>query len=111
MTSAIDNRTTELLKDYAFALRRLEYDVDKPGSNMTLGEYEAEEKRVTDEYAQALAATLGSERHVETCENIREKFGYKRLFVCSECGVTFDPDCEINYCPWCGREVVDNADK
>jgi hypothetical protein len=49
-------------------------------------------------------------RHVETCENMREKFGYKRLFVCSECGVTFDPDCEINYCPWCGRKVVDNAD-
>ena len=56
-----DNRTTELLKDYAFTLRQLEYAVDKPGSNMTLGEYEAEEKRVTDEYAQAIAATLGED--------------------------------------------------
>ena len=55
-----DNRTTELLKGYAFALRRLEYAADKPGSNMTLGEYEAEEKKITDEYAQAIAATLGS---------------------------------------------------
>ena len=45
-------------------------------------------------------------RHVEMCENMRDKFGYKRLFVCSECGVTFDPDCEINYCPSCGRKVV-----
>lgn len=31
---------------------------------MTLGEYEAEEKRVTDEYAQAIAATLWSEREM-----------------------------------------------
>ena len=59
-----DNRTTELLKDYAFALRRLEYDADKPGSNMTLNEYEAKEKRVTDEYAQAIAAALGSNQEL-----------------------------------------------
>lgn len=54
--------------------------------------------------AEAIAAW--NTRHVETCENMREKFGYKRLFVCSECGVSFDPDCEINYCPSCGRKVV-----
>lgn len=57
-----------------------------------------------------IADELNAERHVGTCENMREKFGYKRLFVCSECGVTFDPDCEINYCPSCGRKVVNNAD-
>lgn len=54
--------------------------------------------------AEAIAAW--NTRHVETCENMREKFGYKRLFVCSECGVSFDPDCEINYCPSCGCKVV-----
>ena len=59
---------------------------------------------------EAEAITAWNTRHVETCKNMREKFGYKRLFVCSECGVTFDPDCEINYCPWCGRKVVNNAD-
>ena len=57
-----------------------------------------------DDLEQAIAAW--NTRHAETCENMREKFGYKRLFVCSECGVTFDPDCEINYCPSCGRKVV-----
>lgn len=54
--------------------------------------------------AEAIAAW--NTRHVETCENMREKFGYKRLLVCSECGVSFDPDCEINYCPSCGRKVM-----
>lgn len=57
-------------------------------------------------YTEAEAIAAWNQRHVETCENMREKFGYKRLFVCSECGVTFDPDCEINYCPSCGRKVV-----
>lgn len=59
---------------------------------------------VYDTEAEAIAAW--NTRHVETCENMREKFGYKRLFVCSECGVSFDPDCEINYCPSCGCKVV-----
>lgn len=65
-----DNRTTELLRDYAFALRRLEYAADKPGSKMTLGEYEAEEKRVTDKYAQAIAVTLGGGKL--TAEQVHE---------------------------------------
>ena len=59
-----NNQTTELLKDYVSALRRLEYAVDKPGSNMTLGEYEAEEKRVTDEFAGRIAETLVNEREL-----------------------------------------------
>ena len=105
MTSAIDNRTTELLKDYAFALRRLEYDVDKPGSNMTLGEYEAEEKRVTDEYAQALAATLGS----ETCEVVGSYYyddydQYEFEFSCGHSVNMYDKE-PPNYCPSCGKAV------
>lgn len=64
------------------------------------------EYRTTKRVSIAEAIAAWNTRHVETCENMREKFGYKRLFVCSECGVSFDPDCEINYCPSCGRKVV-----
>ena len=115
-----DNRTTELLEDYAFALRRLEYDADKPGSNMTLGEYEAGEKRVTDEYAQAIAATLGS----GTCEyviedNMNESEGMGDVwFRCTNCNTCYDYYADdwllkMPYCPNCGAKViqgVDNAD-
>ena len=110
-----DNRTTELLKDYAFALRRFEYDADKPGSNMTLGEYEAEEKKITDEYSQAIAATLGggefSSRAERTCRNEWAEFG---KFRCSECWTQVDAistntmqSMSIKHCPNCGAKVVD----
>ena len=99
-----DNRTTELLKDYAFALRRLEYDADKTGTNMTLGEYEAEEKRVTYEYAQAIAATLGSERE-KKLEKLVEQLWY---LVNHRSGYGYAAALES--IEELGIEVVDNAD-
>lgn len=112
-----DNQTTELLKDYAFALRRLEYDADKPGSNMTLGEYEAEEKKVTDEYSQAIAATLGNSRAEHTCkftieDNMNETEGMGDVWIeCSACHCVFDFYADewlmkMSYCPNCGCKVV-----
>lgn len=65
-----DNQASKLLKDYVFALRRLEYEADKPRSKMTLDEYEAEEKRITDKFVQTIAATLGS--GTLTAEQVRE---------------------------------------
>lgn len=77
MTRDADNRTTELLKDYVIALRRLEYDVDKPGSRMTIGEFEAKVERVTDEYAQAIAATLGEQRSTVEIAELLDEFEHE----------------------------------
>lgn len=81
---------------------------------------------------QAIAATLGSfnctdsERTNETCRNISkviDEHGQAR-FACSECGAWIDsrmlwnPEyrngespwvsgCKLNFCPNCGRKVVD----
>lgn len=78
------------------------------------------EKVAEDEWA--IAATLGA----GTCRNISkvvDKYGQAR-FACSECGAWLDSrmlwnpeysngespwvkDCKLNYCPNCGRKVVD----
>lgn len=83
--------TTELLKDYAFTLRRLEYDADKPRSNMTLGEYEAEEKKITDEYSQAIAATLGN----------MDKSRWFELFGTPERAARTLEEFELDQINWC----------
>lgn len=57
--------TTELIKKLVFDLRRLEYEADKPGSDMTLGEYKRKEAELIDECVQAIAATLESDRENE----------------------------------------------
>ena len=71
---------------------------------------------------QAIAATLGA----ETCHNaskVMDEHGQAR-FACSECGAWIDSrmlwnpeyrngespwvnDCKLNFCPNCGRKVVD----
>ena len=59
-------------------------------------------KCVTTE--QAIAATLGQ----ETC-HITDNGPWGYPYVCSACGASFDPDVnngEFNYCPNCGRKVV-----
>ena len=50
---------------------------------------------------QAVEATLGR----GTCR--MGDGGYGHPFVCSECGAAFDCDADVNYCPNCGRKVVD----
>lgn len=53
--------------------------------------------------AQAVEATLGR----GTCEMLDG--GYGSPFVCSECGAEFNADVihgDVNYCPNCGRKVV-----
>jgi len=71
-------------------------------------------ERITPE--QAIAVTLGSECHVETCEPNEE-------WCCNHCGADLvecdigvsagggayelDPPILVNYCPSCGRKVVD----
>lgn len=51
-------------------------------------------------------------RHVETCENESlEFFGTDSMFKCSVCDEDYPDLCDFNYCPFCGRKVVDNADK
>ena len=106
MTSATDNRTTELLSCPFCGGEAAIYEEIIGGYIVQCHDCCGQVGIMTKEHAIA----AWNQRHVDTCENMREKFGYKRLFVCSECGVTFDPDCEINYCPCCGRKVVDNAD-
>lgn len=54
---------------------------------------------------QAVAATLGP----GTCR-IADNGPWGYPYVCSACGASFDPDVnngEFNYCPNCGRKVVD----
>lgn len=54
---------------------------------------------------QAIAATLGA----GTC-HITDNGPWGYPYVCSACGASFDPDVnngEFNYCPNCGRKVVD----
>ena len=54
---------------------------------------------------QAIAATLGG-GECELTDN--GPWGYP--YVCSACGASFDPDVnggEFNYCPNCGRKVVE----
>lgn len=97
-----DNRITKLLRDYTSALLRLEYDADKPGSKMTLGEYEAEEKRVTDEYAQAIAATLSRPKAKA------HPYGYEPdtgAFDCTRCECGCINDISATYCNDCGGEI------
>ena len=57
-----DSKTaTELVKKLVFFdLRKLEYEADKPGSDMTIGEYERKEAELIGECVQAIAATLVS---------------------------------------------------
>lgn len=58
-----DSKTaTELIIKLVFDLRRLEYEADKTGSDMTLGEYERKEAELIGECVQAVAATLGEQR-------------------------------------------------
>jgi hypothetical protein len=54
---------------------------------------------------QAIAATLGA----GTC-SITDNGPWGYPYVCSECGASFDTDVnngEINFCPNCGRRVVE----
>lgn len=54
---------------------------------------------------QAIAATLGA----GTC-HITDNGPWGYPYVCSECGASFDPDVnggDFNFCPNCGRKVVD----
>ena len=51
MTSATDNRTTELrgkLNKLVIELDRLDITLDSPSSDMTLGEYEQEREKLLD---------------------------------------------------------------
>lgn len=53
----------------------------------------------------AIEATLGS----GTC-HITDNGPWGYPYVCSECGASFDPDVNngnFNFCPNCGRRVVD----
>ena len=94
----------------------------------------ADEARGVVTPAQAIAATLGSsnctngERTIGTCHNVSkvmDEHGQAR-FVCSECDAWIDsrmlwnPEyrdgespwvsgCKLNYCPNCGRKVVDDG--
>ena len=125
MTSATDNRTTELrekLNKLVIELDRLDIALDSPASDMTLGEYEQKREKLLDGFIQAIAATLGS----GTCENVArewEKTSFAHActsFCCSECGAHYiDAECyyagladkdeeqiRTNFCPCCGRKVV-----
>ena len=54
---------------------------------------------------QAIAATLGR----GTC-HITDNGPWGYPYVCSECSASFDPDVnggDFNFCPNCGRKVVD----
>ena len=96
-----DSNATKLLKKLLFDVQRLEYEADKPGSDMTLGEYEEKEAELISECAQAVAATLGRGE----CENVSMHWGE---FECSACGMWADFGSDLHrvrVCPNCGKAV------
>lgn len=107
-----DNRTDELrekLNKLIIELDRLDITLDSPVSSMTLGEYEQEREKLLDEFIQAIAATLGSGE----CEVVNHGSPYDGgvpLLQCSSCDGLFYGNAKgdvPNYCPNCGRKVVD----
>jgi len=42
--------------------------------------------------------------------------GYTNEFMCSNCGgitsiATYAKKCDYSYCPWCGCDMIDNAEE
>ena len=95
--------------------REVDYRVSATGYSIDIGPYttayanrsdttlDVSLRQVTPE--QAIEATLGR----GTCSMSDESYGYP--FTCSACGARFDFDSVgdewVNYCPVCGRKVVD----
>lgn len=106
----------EKLNKLIIEIERLDIKLDSPAYDMTLGEYEQEREKLLDGFIQAIAATLGSERG--TCRIVKEtktirSFIHGEVEVtderCSECKGFMDVCCGVirNYCPNCGRRVVE----
>ena len=113
MTSTNDNRTTELLpcpfcggnaKITAWTPMAVSVSCIMCGAHFNT-------------YNKAEAIAAWNQRHMETCESVNTD-GYGFRFECSKCGYsTIVHNCAVrfdelpNFCPNCGRKVVDNADE
>ena len=118
MTSATDNRTTELLPCPFCGGEARHYAPGPIDHHIECVECYADIHRDTE--AEAIAAwNTRAELGSGTCENINTD-GYRYRFECSECGYSaIVHNCAArldelpNYCPNCGAKVikeVDNAD-
>lgn len=104
-----DSKTaTELrgkLNKLIIELYHLDFMLDSPASNMTLGEYEQERERLLDEFVQAIVATLNSgECEIEGSYYYDDYDQYEFEFSCGHSVNMYDKE-PPNYCPICGRKV------
>lgn len=122
----------EKLDDLIIELDRLDNMLDLPVGDLTIGEYEQEREKLLDEFIQAIAATLGrgtcrldpyTDARFSVCQAPDETdfLDYADVCECTACGASVMVPHEyervsckgddlwprFNYCPNCGREVVD----